>query len=86
MAKARPSPINIIKKLKLGTEQLANLLKNIKVNYHNKALGHYRAMAWLQFQKGWRKIKITVFTTTNKQYLHKFLSAIPCNKIIACFH
>ena len=32
-------------------EQLANLLKNIKVNLHNKALGHYREMAWLPFQK-----------------------------------
>ena len=32
-------------------EQLANLLKNFKVNLHNKALGHYREMAWLPFQK-----------------------------------
>ena len=37
--------------MKLGTEQLANLLKNIKVSLHNKALGHYREMAWLPFQK-----------------------------------
>ena len=32
-------------------EQLANLLKNIKVNFYNKTLGHYREMAWLPFQK-----------------------------------
>ena len=32
-------------------EQLANLLKNFKVNIHNKALVHYREMAWLPFQK-----------------------------------
>ena len=25
--------------------------KNVKVNLHNKALGHYREMAWLPFQK-----------------------------------
>ena len=37
--------------MKLGTEQLANSLKNIKVNLHNKALGHYREMAWLPFQQ-----------------------------------
>ena len=32
-------------------EQLANILKNFKVNSHNKALDHYREMAWLPFQK-----------------------------------
>ena len=37
--------------MKLRTEQLENLLKNIKVNLHTKALGHYREMAWLPFQK-----------------------------------
>ena len=26
----------------------------IEVNLHNKALGHYREMAWLPFQKGSR--------------------------------
>ena len=31
-AKAGPSPINFLNKLKLGTEHLANLLKKIKVN------------------------------------------------------
>ena len=39
--------------MKQGTEQLTNLLKYIKVNLHNKALGHYREMAWLPFQKVW---------------------------------
>ena len=32
-------------------EQLANLLKNIKANLHNKAKGQYREMAWLPFHK-----------------------------------
>ena len=32
-------------------EQLAKLMKNVKVNLHNKALGHYREMAWLPIQK-----------------------------------
>ena len=31
-AKARPSPIEEKNKLKLGTEQLANILKKIKAN------------------------------------------------------
>ena len=32
-------------------EELENLLKNIKVNQHNKAKDHYSEMAWLPFQK-----------------------------------
>ena len=50
-AKAGPKAINVKKILKYWVEQLANLLKNIKVNLHNKASGHYREMAWLPFQK-----------------------------------
>ena len=50
--------------LKLGTEQLANLLKNIKANLHNKALGHYREMAWLPFQKAGQKIQQAVTFVT----------------------
>ena len=30
---------------------IIDLLKNIKVNLHNKAKGHYREMEWLPFQK-----------------------------------
>ena len=48
---AKAGPMNIYYKLKLGTEQLVNLLKKINANLHNKALGHYREMAWLPFQK-----------------------------------
>ena len=31
--------------------QLIPQTSNVKVNFHNKALGHYREMAWLPFQK-----------------------------------
>ena len=50
-AKAGPKAMNVKKILKYWVEQLAILLKNFKGNLHNKALGHYREMAWLPFQK-----------------------------------
>ena len=54
--------------LKLGTEQLAKILKNSTVNLHNKAKGHYREMAWMPFQK----VQIRMTSFMNAQPMSAF--------------